>query len=259
MGQVEREIKMKDIEQYTRNYMEHSFEEFQVVFRRKKVLEVVEKYRPKRILEIGCGMEPLFQYLNEDYERICIVEPSKVFYENAVELAKDKNVVCRNEFFHPARELADMQFDLIICSGLLPDIENPEELFGGLLKIACPDTIIHINTPNAKSLHRLIAKEMGMITSEFELSERNVLYQQQKIYDLTMLTELIVGMGFEIVDSGSYFVKPFSHGQMYEMMQKDIINMQVLEGLYQLVEYLPEYGSEVYVDCKLKRKEIGIG
>ncbi|MCI8377466.1 MAG: class I SAM-dependent methyltransferase [Lachnospiraceae bacterium] len=244
---------MKDIEQYTKNYMEHSFEEFQVAFRRKKVLEVIGAYKPKRILEIGCGMEPLFQYLDGDYESFCIVEPSKVFYENAVKLAEGNNVVCRNEFFKPAEELAEMKFDFIVCSGLLPDIERPEELFGGLAQISNPDTIIHVNTPNAKSLHRLIAKEMGLIASEFELSERNVLYQQQKIYDSAMLNELALNMGFEVVDSGSYFVKPFSHSQMYEMIQKDIISMQVLEGLYQLVEYMPEYGSEIYVNCRLRK------
>lgn len=242
---------MQDIEQYTDNYIKPSFEEYQVFFRRMKVLEIIEKYKPKRILEIGCGMEPLFQYLDNDYEIFCVIEPSDVFYKNAIKLAKNKNVICRNEFFTPAKELSDMNFDFVLCSGLLPDIERPEELFEGLLKISNPETIIHINTPNAKSLHRLIAKEMGMISSEFALSERNVLYQQQRIYDLPMLTELVENMGFEILESGSYFVKFFSHSQMYEMMKKDIINVQVLEGLYQLTDYLPEFGSEIFVNCRL--------
>lgn len=245
---------MRDIEKYTKNYIKPSFEEYQVLFRRRKVLEVIEQYSPKRILEIGCGMEPLFQYLDKDYEVFCVIEPSNVFYENAKKLAKNKNVVCRNEFFAPVKELSDMKFDFILCSGLLPDIEQPVEFFEGLLEVCNPDTILHVNTPNAKSLHRLIAKEMGMIANEFVLSERNLLYQQQQIYDLPMLTELVEKTGFEILDSGSYFVKPFSHIQMYEMMKKNIINKQVLEGLYQLTDYMPEYGSEIFINCRLERE-----
>lgn len=47
-------------------------------------------------------------------------------------------------------------------------------------------------------------------------------------------------------------MKPFSHNQMYEMMQSAIIDEKVLDGLYRLAEYMPEYGSEIYVNCKLK-------
>ena len=59
--------------------------------------------------------------------------------------------------------------------------------------------------------------------------------------------------GFEILESGSFFVKPFSHEQMYNMMQQGILNEAVLDGLYYLTEYMPEFGSEIYVNCKLKR------
>lgn len=54
---------MRDINDYTKNYNIASFEDYKVIYRRKKVLEIMQKYKPKRILEIGCGMEPLFNYI----------------------------------------------------------------------------------------------------------------------------------------------------------------------------------------------------
>ena len=58
--------------------------------------------------------------------------------------------------------------------------------------------------------------------------------------------------GFEIINSGSYFVKPFTHSQMYEMMCKSIIDEKVLDGLYEMTEYMPEMGSEIYVNVRRK-------
>ncbi|HEC1775621.1 TPA: hypothetical protein R1726_001570, partial [Campylobacter lari] len=54
----------RNIEQYTQSYInkEHSFEEIMVYYRRKKVLEILNKYNPKNILEIGCGLDSIFNY-----------------------------------------------------------------------------------------------------------------------------------------------------------------------------------------------------
>lgn len=54
---------MRDIKKYTDDYVVHDFETYQVEYRRKKVIEQINLYHPKRILEIGCGEVPLFGYL----------------------------------------------------------------------------------------------------------------------------------------------------------------------------------------------------
>ena len=47
-------------------------------------------------------------------------------------------------------------------------------------------------------------------------------------------------------------MKPFTHSQMYEMMCKSIIDEKVLDGLYEMTEYMPEMGSEIYVNVRRK-------
>ena len=49
---------------------------------------------------------------------------------------------------------------------------------------------------------------------------------------------------------GSYFVKPFSHAQMLKCVEQGIIDENILEALYKLTAYLPEYGSEIYVNYR---------
>lgn len=41
-------------------------------------MELLEKYRHRYILEIGCGMEPLYKYFN-DFDELVIVEPALIF------------------------------------------------------------------------------------------------------------------------------------------------------------------------------------
>lgn len=242
---------MRNIEEYTKEYNISGFENYQVMYRRKKILEVLDRYSPKRILEIGCGMEPLFQYLKCRYELYCVVEPSKYFFENALKLSKGKNVICYNDFFYPTKELINKQFDFIICSGLLHELEQPEKLLEGIVKIS-DNAIVHINVPNAKSLHRLIAVEMGSISNEYEFSERNMLLQQHKVFDLNMLIESVTRVGLRVIESGSYFVKPFTHNQMYQLIKNNIISEETLEGFYNISKYIPDYGSEIFVNCQIQ-------
>ena len=83
---------MRDIKQYVKNYNDMSFEKYQVNFRRKKVLEIIKKYYPTRILEIGCGMNPLFQYIDWPIENYTVVDPSEDFIKNAKRLT-DRKVI----------------------------------------------------------------------------------------------------------------------------------------------------------------------
>lgn len=244
---------MRDIEQYTKDYMIPSFEDYQVKYRRRKVLELLENYNPKTILEIGCGMEPLFQFLDvETYDRYTVIEPSEVFYTHAVNCAKNNHKVeCINDFFGKNFSKKMPYYDMVLCSGLLSEIEDQDCFVESFHKVSDSHTVIHINVPNAQSFHRLLAKNMGLIKNEYEKSERNVLLQQQGVFDMESLIKLLQAHRFSVIESGSYFLKPFTHDQMFRMMEEKIIDEAVLDGLYDMTEIMPMFGSEIFVNCKI--------
>lgn len=75
----------RDIENYTQKYLAKDyshFESYMVTFRRNKVLEFLTEQKAQNILEVGCGMESVAKYY-KDFKNFVIVEPSKVFVENA--------------------------------------------------------------------------------------------------------------------------------------------------------------------------------
>ena len=243
---------MRDIEDYTKKYAERSFEKYQIKYRRKKVLEQIDRYRPSNILELGCGMEPLFLYL--DNVRSTIVEPSEKFYLNAEKMAKGrgKNIRLINDYFDEDIGVGK-DYDMIICSGLLHEVERPFEFLRSIRNICREDTVVHINVPNAYSVHRLLALEMGLLSDVHGFSERNITYQQNSVFDLTSLKAILTDAEMEIIEEGSYFVKFFSHEQMLRLIDKQIISEDILDGLYNLEKYMPGLGSEIFVDCKIKK------
>lgn len=245
MGEI-----MRNIIDYTKNYMQKNFEEYQVIYRRKKILEIIKLYEHNNILEIGCGMEPLFKYLDyQDYDNMIIIEPSELFFKNAIKLSSNNSkITCINDFFGEKVLKNKYKLNLIICSSLLHEIEDPKNFLLNIYNICDKNTIIHINVPNANSLHRILAKEIGLINNIYEKSNRNIKLQQREVYDIDKLSSEVERCGFKILDKGSYFIKPFSHNQMMDMLNNNIIDEHILNGFYNLEKYLPEYGSEIYVN-----------
>lgn len=156
--------------------------------------------------------------------------------------------------------LEKYNYDFVIVSSLLHEVESAEMLLTSVFALCNNDTIVHINVPNAKSFHRLLALESGLIDDVYQLSERNVQLQQHRVYDMDMLIDFIrevsqkMGVNISIIEKGSFFVKPFTHSQMAMLLQHNIVNEQILGGLYNMIKYMPELGSEIYVNLKIKRK-----
>ena len=248
-------IEKRDIIDYEKNYSNAvcGFEKYKVFYRKRKIVEIIEQYSPQSILEIGCGMEPLFCYVKGD-QKFTIVEPAEKFCENAKQLSvENKNVTCIKGFFEEeADRLCETSFDMVICSSLLHEVKQPEKLLNAIKKVCNSKTVIHINVPNMFSIHRLLGVEMGIISDIFEASDCNRQFQQNTNFDIAKLKTMMETNGLKVIEEGSFFVKPFSHKQMEDMVEKHIIDETVLDGLYKLTEYMPQFGSEIYVNCIIK-------
>ena len=242
----------RNIEDYTEKYLSAPFLKENVKYRRACVLENLKKYNPMNILEIGCGFFPLFQWLRGGYSNYYVVEPSIVFAEHAKEIAQsNEKIVVYTGFFETEYEkLLNKKLDFIICSSLLHEVPDDELLLELIWKVATEQTVIHINVPNAISMHRLIAKEMGMIDSIYEKSETQDKLQQREVYDLDKLKNKAIKKNFNIIDEGSYFIKPFTHLQMSQMLKCGIIDENVLRGLQGIIKYFPHNGSEIYINMR---------
>lgn len=247
---------MRNIDDYTNKYIAYDFEDYQVKYRIRNTLKVLKKYSHESVLEIGCGLEPIGKYMT-DIERYTIVEPSKLFIENASKLFYEKADLCLvNGFFEEKNKLFKQEkFSVIILSSLLHEVEEPNKMLKSIEEIADGQTIIHINVLNGNSFHRLLALESGILQSATEFSNNNINLQQHSAFTMDTLISCIknsLNHNIEILDKGSYWIKPFTHKQMAMMMNENIINEKILDGFEKMIKYMPELGSEIFVNFKIK-------
>ena len=120
-------------------------------------------------------------------------------------------------------------------------------------ELCSSDTVVHINVPNANSLHRLLAKEVGLIKDVHEQSAQMQKMQRRRTYDIKLLQKEIIDAGFNVKDSGSYFIKPFTHKQMQQCLDEGIIGEEILLGFEKIIKYMPEYGAGIYVNVKISK------
>jgi len=242
---------LRDLGKYENDYVNLDFEDIIVSYRRKEVISTIKKYSSQNILEVGCGMEPLFLFY-DNFKSFSVVEPSKKFYENAFTFCNNKsNVKLFNETFEDFSVSNENSYDLIIISGLLHELEDPKSFLKYLKNFCKEDTIVHINVPNALSFHRLLAVEMGLIKDVYQLSDVQTKMQQFSTFNLDQIKNLVNDYGFKVLDSGSFFIKPFTHSQMNSIYKEKIINKNILNGLSKMQKYMPELGTEIYLNISL--------
>lgn len=245
-----------NIDNHAKNYIEeiskkNSLESILSSLRRKQVLISVNKYNHKNILEIGCGLDPLYPYVH-GWNSYAIVVPGIEFFD-ALKASNLYNVDIYNGYLEDIyEELLGNEFDYIFLSGVLHQVPNLQIFLKAINQLSSCDTVVHINVPNAYSFHRLLAMEIGYINNIFEKSETNTRLQVRWVFDKNSLYKVVQDNGFEVLDFGTYFIKLFTNEQMEKLINLGVFEKDLLLGLENMVKYLPDMGCEMFVNIRLK-------
>jgi SAM-dependent methyltransferase len=221
------------------------------------LLRHIVKLKPVRILEIGCGLELFIDaaiHSGVDFERWVVIEPASVFAEQARSraVAETRLHVVEGYCEDPAvgkavRELGP--FDVLLLSGVFHEVENPIDLLHSALAFAAPGARVLVTTPNALSFHRLLAVEMGLMSTPHALSPRNLCFRQNRVFDPDSLRRLLEQGGLRDLQFEGYLFKLFTHAQMVRVLE--ILPAGTSEGLDRLGQKFPEHGAEIaYIGVK---------
>lgn len=238
-------------ELYAAQYARGSFETRLIGVRRGHVLRWLEHYEAERVLEVGCGLEPLFVHYGA-FHTWRTVEPVPEFAARARELAVGNARVAVDEGYLEDRAdaLSSEAFDFIVVSGLLHEVPDQSRLLAALRTLCGAETVVHFNVPNMRSFHRLLAVEMGLIGDMSETSDMDRAFGHYGRFDRDHLNDVLRGAGFRVLESGSYFVKPFTHDQMDALLATNVFPSSLIEGLDRMTKYMPEHGCELYANAR---------
>lgn len=253
-----------NIDNYSQKFLYEHNKDFSYEFvlskvRYEQVLKSLNKYEHENILEVGCGLNPMFQSCR--YKNYTIVEPCDEFVRRAEKLAEGKaniNIIHGyiEEVYEKLLQSQMHRFDFIILSSILHEVPNPAKLLESIYYLCSRDTVVHINVPNVYSFHRLLAHEAGYIKSIFEQSEMEAKFQRHTRFDQRLLFKIVEECGFQILSYGTYFIKPFNNEQMEKMINQNIVGKDIIEGLERMIKYMPDLGCEMFVDVKIKASDL---
>jgi SAM-dependent methyltransferase len=217
----------RDIAAYEAAYESSDFEVVQAEMRKRIVVGLIERTGARRILEVGCGADAIFNHLS-DFESCVVVEPGSRFADKArTDASGDPRVnIVHGLLEDVSDQLVSRAFDLILVSGLLHELSHPEDILRAVRPLCSALTVVHVNVPRQKRL------------------------QQAHTFDISGLRTLCEREGFTEIDSGSYFIKPFSHAQMAQLQSTGFLDERMLDGLFGLEKHLPGLGSEIFINMR---------
>ena len=247
---------MHDHNDYQLHYQKLSFEDKLRKYRMEYVAEYLKTIKSGKILEIGCGNDPIHFYFN-DFDVLDLIEPGKHFYEFTKDkIAGDSRISIQNCFLEEANLDANSDYDVIIIGGFLHEIDNPEEVVASVRNIANQQTIVITYVPNANSFHRVLALEAGLIKSNYEFSENDKAFGRRHVFNQQSIQSLFKHGGFDTVKSDTYFIKPFTHGQMNELMESTFLTEEIVTGFFKMSKYIPDMGCEIFLSAKPTSKKV---
>lgn len=200
------------------------------------------------VLEMGYGdgvtfarLAPLSPYtLVEGSESLVRVA------EKTPEAASDTVAICHSLFedFMP-----DPLADLVIASHVLEHVSDPVGILHRIHSWLAPDGRVLVVVPNADSIHRRVAVEMGIQSRRDDLSARDVIVGHQRVYTLKRLLADLAAGGFVAEEVRGFFIKPVSNAQMLSW-DEGLVRALCLIG----TQLPPEYCANIAVLCSVQSK-----
>lgn len=205
--------------------------------------EVFSRYlKPGSILELGPAEGLMTNYLKDIDPNLTVIEGSRVFSEQLAIRFPEITII--NSLFEETK--IDKQFDNIVLGHVLEHVEDPIVLLNHIKPWLKKDGIVLCAVPNARSLHRQAAVEIGFITNIFEMSEKDIHHGHMRIYTPETLQQDFLKANYQITNRGGYWLKPLTDNQL-----EKILNKEMLRGFMKLGEFYPDIAGEIYIVAKI--------
>ncbi len=194
-------------------------------------------------LELGPADGHMTGMLLDRFAEVVSVEASWVYCDGLCEQYGERGleVVCSLfEDYRPER-----RFDTVLGTHILEHVEDPVDLLRRTSDWLSADGRVVMLVPNALSIHRIVAVEMGLLPAPNALNELDERLGHRRVYDLDMLVSQFEEAGLEVVETGGNFLKPLANGQIEQWFDE-----RMLEGFYKAGRHFPRHAAEVYVVAK---------
>jgi 2-polyprenyl-3-methyl-5-hydroxy-6-metoxy-1,4-benzoquinol methylase len=190
------------------------------------------------VLEYGPAEGLMTSQLIQLFDRYVIVEGSEKYCEELKRKFPSAEII--NGLFE--NTILHEKFDFIVLGHVLEHVEDPVEVLKIVANHMHENSVVFCAVPNANSIHRLAAVEMGLMETEYDMSEKDIHHGHMRIYKTKSLISDFESADLQIVEKGGYWLKPISDNQIEESWTQEM-----LDAFMKLGEVFPEIAAEIYV------------
>ena len=105
--------------------------------------------------------------------------------------------------------------------------------------------VILAAVPNSHSQHRQAAVMMGLLDTEYSMSEADIFHGHRRIYSMDSYKKDFKQAGLHILEVGGYWLKPLSNQQIQNHW-----NLDMIQAFMKLGEQYPEIAADLYIIAK---------
>ena len=177
----------------------------------------------RQVLSLGIGhtevARPVVQLLRSgQIDRYVIVDAAPAiiagFREQLAPLPPGLDLV--QAFFEDFDESLG-PFDAIEAGFILEHVDDPGLVLRRMRRFIAPGGQLFVAVPNARSLHRLLGHEAGLLADVYALSDADRSLGHRRYFDVDSLTALAEQSGWSVDACAGLLLKPFTTGQLEKL------------------------------------------
>ena len=206
--------------------------DFDAVYTRATGDAIARWVRPgDRLLELGCATGLMTATFAAAGARVTAVDRAPHYLDRL----RDRGLP------HVTPVLCDLAgawpeatgFDHVVATSLLHQIDDPAAFLRAAAARLAPAGQLHVSVPNPRSLHRLVAYEMGTLPSLDRLSALNETNQVLRVLDRGGIEDVAAEAGLQVAHHEGVVLKPLPNNAMAALPA------DVLEGFVRAAKHVP--------------------
>jgi 2-polyprenyl-3-methyl-5-hydroxy-6-metoxy-1,4-benzoquinol methylase len=128
---------------------------------------------------------------------------------------------------------------------VLEHVDDPALIVRRFTRFLQPGGVIGMAVPNARSLHRLIGHEAGLLQDMYALSEHDRALGHKRYFDLHSFRELAQAQGLVVKRARGIMLKPVTTSQLAALNLPE----SVMTALCKVGDALPDVANGMYIEA----------
>ena len=214
----------------------------------RKLVAALKPRKRVRALSLGIGRQMVSKAIfeNVDLAEYHIVEGAADIIERYKAEANAPDFVQVHHAWFEKIDF-DQKFDAIEMGFVLEHVDDPALIVRRFKRFLKPGGFIGMAVPNARSLHRLIGHEAGLLDDVYKLSAEDRQLGHKRYFDLESFKRLAESEGLVVRRARGIMMKPVTTRQLSALN----LSADVREALFKVADDLPAISNSLYLEAQM--------